>query len=61
MLSEFVGINAEDSAFFDAWFGREAKSNRRTVKRLLDDLDKQVNSTDQLAEYDVLMKQKKSK
>lgn len=49
----------EGSAQYTAWYGDEFKSNRRTLMRLCGDVTKQVSSTSDLAEYAVLVAQKK--
>lgn len=59
VVQEFAQISDEGSASFNTWFGTEAKSNRRTMKRLLDDLSKQADATEDMAEFGVLTVQKK--
>lgn len=55
---EFQSV-VEGGESFSAWFGDEWKSNRRTLKRLIDDITKFLDGVEDMVEYDVLTRQKK--
>jgi hypothetical protein len=58
MMLEFASAEPAAPAH-QAWFGSEFKANRRTIKRLLDDLVAKENTTQDRAEFSMLVVQRK--
>ena len=58
LMAEFASAEPAAQAH-QAWFGSEFKANRRTIKRLLDDLVAKVNTTQDRVEFTMLVVQRK--
>jgi len=58
VCDEFASL-VEGHPQFSNWFGNEHKTNRRSIKKLVDDLKKHIDSTKDLEEYSILSKQRK--